>query len=79
MSLKSMFCYLVSFIGFISSIILLVFYFRSGEGSQIYVMSAGSLLLFSFFSFIGARVVSYCDDSLAIKEQMLEISKRKDN
>lgn len=78
MSLKSMLCHLVSLIGFISSIIFFVMFFRGAPEPQIYLQTAVSLLVFSFFAFIGARIVGYCDDSLAIKEQMLEIEKRKE-
>lgn len=87
MSYKAGGCYIVSIIGFVVSIIYVFKGMSVSSGDSYRAVSsiasasfyyiASFSFMFSFFAFIGARVVSYCDDSLAIKEQMLELVKTK--
>ena len=85
MSYKAGFCYLVSIVALCASV---VFWIKGMSASSeampqfrelSVVFSAGnyyvaaSALIFSFFAFIGARIVHYCDESLALKEQANEI------
>lgn len=87
MSYKALFCYLVSFVGLFASVVFLIKGVASSPDDASLLSTASAvppaarylasvaLFAFSFFAFVGARVVSYCDDSLALKEQANEIAR----
>lgn len=87
MSYKAWLSYLVSIIGLVVAAVSCVKGMSAGVPSDLpgvssvssasYYYIAASAFVFSFFAFVGARVVHYCDDSLALKEQANDILRQK--